>query len=383
MAPIRVLHLARVINRYDFIDTIVRYLPRERFTLEVATFERESNIQSPEYEKVGIPHHIIPVPHMRAYGAYVRAAFQLARLLREREIDILHTHHFWEGIVGALAKLLYPGIKLIIHRHYTQDVVRVGGWKSRVLLKLEQFSYRHADRLVVPTKTIADFVEALYPLHKRLTPREIPYGFEFEASRYQPLSQVEREAFRQQHGVSEGDVVIANIGSHRLQKGQHDLIKAFTRLRQAVPYVKLWLIGEGPDTPFLREIVTQEKVEVHFWGWQRGERLRQLVGAADIIAHPSYSEAFPQVMVEALALERALLITEVSGVRETLQHGENAWIIQPGDVHGLFEGLYQLAKDASLRERLGKAGRQLVLEKLHYSAINPTYEALYTELCSR
>ncbi|MDW8417629.1 MAG: hypothetical protein RML92_08795, partial [Bacteroidia bacterium] len=84
MPPIRVLHLARVINRYDSIDTVVRYLPREHFSMEVATFEPKSNIQPPDYERAGIPHHVIPVPSIRSYPAYLKAALRLARLLKDR-----------------------------------------------------------------------------------------------------------------------------------------------------------------------------------------------------------------------------------------------------------------------------------------------------------
>jgi hypothetical protein len=68
MGRIKVWHLARVINRHDFIDTVVRYLDRERFEVGVVTFLRESSIESPHYEEVGIPHRVIPVSSYRAYG---------------------------------------------------------------------------------------------------------------------------------------------------------------------------------------------------------------------------------------------------------------------------------------------------------------------------
>lgn len=381
MAPIRILHLARVINRYDFIDTVVRHLPREHFSVEVATFQPESNIEAPNYAAVGIPHHVITVADMRSYGGYVRAAWRLTKFLRQRRIQILHTHHFWEGVIGALTHRMYPRFKFVLHRHYTEDIVRVGGWKKHLLLRLERLSYRHADRLLLPTQTMRAYVESLYESGRLPRMEVIPYGFEFEAHKYHPLSQEEYAAIRAQAGVGENEIVIANVGSHRRQKGQVELIAAFGRLVERVPHARLWLIGSGPETDILREQAAPLRDRVCFWGWKQGAEVRSLMGAADIIAHPTYSEAFPQVMVEALALERALVITQVSGVREVLRHGEDAWIIPPENVDALYEALFILCENAELRKRLGRQGRQRVLSQLHYKVINPHYEKLYTTLC--
>lgn len=382
MDPIRVLHLARVINRYDWIDTIVRYLPRERFCMEVATFEAQANIQDPAYEQVGIPHHIIPVKSMRAYPAYVQAAVRLARLLRRRQIHILHTHHYWEGVVGAMAKVLYPNFVFLLHRHYTEDIVRVRNLKGWLLRRLESWSYTKADRLLVPTETMRAWIVASEKRH--LPPIEvIPYGFEFEAPKYKPLSAEERQAVRTQAGLGAEEVVIVNVGSHRRQKGQLELVRAFSRLVNQIPEVRLWFIGAGPDTAALQEAAEPLGERVKFWGWQRTSAVRALMGAADIVAHPSYSEAFPQVMVEALALERPLVITPVSGARDWLEPDIHACLVPTGDENALYEALYKLTTDPNLRAQLAQAGAHLVYTHFSYQAVNTQYEAFYTQLCSR
>ncbi|MCX8112161.1 MAG: glycosyltransferase family 4 protein [Bacteroidia bacterium] len=382
MKPLRVLHLARVINRYDFIDTVVRHLPRARFEIEVATFEAEANIQSPEYESINIPCHLLRVPSMRSYSAYLKAALRLVQLLRERQIDILHTHHFWEGVVGALAKKLYPKVRFILHRHYTEDVIRVGGWKTQILLRLEQFCYNQADALLVPTRTIRVCVERLHSSVRLPRIVEIPYGFEFEAPKYQPASVEERRKIREFYGVPEEMTLIANIGTHRFQKGQIELLDAFSKLQAEIPTVELWFIGEGPDTPALKEKAQPLREKVRFLGWQRGETIRTLLAAVDMVAHPSYSEAFPQVMVETLAMERALLITEVSGAKELLEHQKTAWLIPYPDPEIIYEGLRRLTLSPELRLQMGSAGRRKILSSLSYTQINQLYEQLYTELCS-
>ncbi|GIV23133.1 MAG: glycosyl transferase group 1 [Bacteroidia bacterium] len=386
MALIRVLHLARVINRYDFIDTIVRHLPRDRFAPEVATLEPQANIQEPQYAEIGLPHHLIPVPGYKAYPAYLRAAWQLSRLLRKRQTHILHTHHYWEGFVGALAKKLYPNFHLVVHRHYTEDIQRLPRPKRAVLERLEKWTYKQAQALVVPTDTMALFVKRT---HTRLPPLHvIPYGFEFESEKYKPLSASLRESVRKGYALSDSHIVIANFASHRYQKGQHLLLEAFARLRKDLPQAVLWLVGRGPDTENLRLLAQKlgllspaEQPACLFLGWKTGEEVYALMGAADIIAHPTFSEAFPQVMVEALMQERALVITPVSGAKEWLKPQEHAWIVPIGQVEPLYEGLRTLAENPSLRQKLGQAGRKHLQAHLSYQAINPHYEALYTQLC--
>lgn len=381
MPPIRVLHLARVINRYDWIDTIVRYLPRAQFEVEVATFEPKANIMEPHYEAVGIPHHVLEVRGMRSYLAYMRAARRLSALLRQRGIQILHTHHYWEGIVGALAKELYPHFTFLLHRHYTEDVVRVKGVKGQVLRHLEAWSYRRADRLLVPTESMREWIESAYR-GRCLPPIEvIPYGFELEAPKYKALSAEERAAARAEAGVTPNEIVILNVGSHRRQKGQVELIRAFCRLAGEQPEVRLWLVGAGPDTEALRQAARPAAEKITFWGWQGAEAVRRFMGAADIVAHPSYSEAFPQVMVEALALERALVITPVSGARDWLVHGEHAWMVPIQEENALYEALKVLSLSEALRKRLGQSGAQLVRSHLSYFAVNLRYESLYHQLC--
>ncbi len=381
MDPIRVLHLARVINRYDWIDTVVRYLPRERFHMEVATFEPKANIAEPHYEALGIPHSLLRVPGMRAYGAYLRAAGQLARLLRTRRIQILHTHHYWEGIVGALAKVLCPHFIFLLHRHYTEDIVRVSGAKGHLLRRLEAWSYTKADRLLVPTESMREWIQVAYG-GRPLPPLEvIPYGFELEAPKYKPLSSEERLRARAEAGITPEEVVIVNVGSHRRQKGQFELVRAFCRLAEERPGARLWLVGAGPDSEALRQAALPAAERITFWGWKDAQAVRTLIGAADIVAHPSYSEAFPQVMVEALALERALVITPVSGARDWLVHAQHAWIVPIGDESALYEALKGLSVSPALREKLGRSGAQLVRTHFSYSAVNPLYEKLYTDLC--
>jgi glycosyltransferase involved in cell wall biosynthesis len=385
VARIRVWHFAGTINRHDFIDTIVRYLDRERFEVGVVTFAQESNIESPQYEEVGIPHRVIPVSSYRAYGAYWRAAWRLAQMLRQEGVEILDAHHYWEGFIAALAKKLYPRVRLVLHRHYTEDVVRLPLLKRRVLLGLERWMYKQADRLVVPTDFMARLVRQLHPKVGHV--EVIPYGFAFSAEKYQRPSEERRQAVRAQHGASDGHFVIVNVATHRLQKGQHILLRAFQKFYGVMPQGRLWLVGEGPETPMLKALAEELgllrgglEAPCRFLGWRRGLEVRDLIAASDLFVHPTFSEAFPQVMVESLSLGVPLVITSVSGAVDYLRHGETAWLVPREDVAALAEALLYLYQHPDIRLAIAQRGQAFVRETFHYTQVNKKYEQLYASL---
>ncbi|RMF52215.1 MAG: glycosyltransferase, partial [Bacteroidetes bacterium] len=182
----------------------------------------------------------------------------------------------------------------------------------------------------------------------------------------------------------------ANLGSHRRQKGQFELIQAFSRVFAQQRNIRLWLVGEGPDTPALRERAQQLRLTepeadppCRFFGWQKADQVRLLLGSCDLVVHPTHSEAFPQVMVEALIHQRPLVITPVSGVKEWLRHPQDAWIIPIQDEAALQEALTVLVTNKALRQEMGRQAAARLRSQLAYSTVNAHYETLYQRLCSR
>ena len=134
---IRVLHLAHVINRHDFIDTVIRFSDRNRFFMAACTLTDRSNIEPPRYEEDGIPQHVLGSDSRLQYPS---AIVRLSRLLRKWDVDILHTHHYDGAVLGVLAAELAGTSRVIIGRHYHDELyLAASGAKLRVLLAVEAF----------------------------------------------------------------------------------------------------------------------------------------------------------------------------------------------------------------------------------------------------
>jgi glycosyltransferase involved in cell wall biosynthesis len=373
MSRIRVLHFARVINRHDFIDTVVRGIDRTRFVPMAATLWAHSHIEAPAYGEAGVPHFVIRGDHRWQY-AYTTAA--LSAVLRNHAVDILNVHHYDEAVIGALARSLRPATRLVVGRHYSDSLYRLSAsLKRRLLFAFERLAYRRAHRVVVPSTLIRDLLLRQGMPEHRVT--LIPYGFEPE--RYRPPPDGVLERLRMELGL-EARFVVACFGRLEPQKGQQFLVEAALRLRHMVPTVLVLLVGEGPGRAMLERQVAQGGLEdcVRLTGWRRDAL--SLMAVADVVAQPTLQEAFSQVMAEALWMGRPLVITPVGGVADVVRNGENGIVVPFGDVAALAATVHQLATDEPRRRAVGASGRAFAEQNLDIRRVVPLHERLYSEV---
>jgi glycosyltransferase involved in cell wall biosynthesis len=95
--------------------------------------------------------------------------------------------------------------------------------------------------------------------------------------------------------------------------------------------------------------------------WERVD----IVRASDIALLPSYGEALPMALIEASACARAVVATEVGGVREAVSDGVTGTLIPPGEITAIADALVELLKDPERRARMGQAGRLLIEERFN------------------
>ncbi|MBE0409617.1 MAG: glycosyltransferase, partial [Anaerolineales bacterium] len=117
---------------------------------------------------------------------------------------------------------------------------------------------------------------------------------------------------------------------------------------------------------------------VEWWGWR--EDMREVYAQCHIVTLPSFREGVPTVLLEAAATARPIIATDVPGCRDVVEHGVNGLLVPPNDEAALAEALLALIKDATLRRRMGAAGRQRVMQKYSVLQINTVTEEVYRSL---
>jgi glycosyltransferase involved in cell wall biosynthesis len=373
--PVRVLHLARVVNRHDFIDTVVRFADPRRFTMMVGVLDPASNIEDPGYGERGPRRFLLPT---RTRENYPGTILRLSRLLRRERVHLIHTHHYDEAFIGALAARLARIPATVLGRHYHDELYLVAtGLRLRALLAVEGMCNRLAGVIVVPSAAIRDLLAGRQGVPAGKI-RVIPYGFDFTAERYRPAEAAEVAAVRRSLGL-EGAFVVGNVGRHHPLKGQTDLVEAFARLATTHPAARLLMVGDGPARAALQARASALGVaeRVVFTGWRRD--VARLLGAMDVLAHPTRHEAFSQLMVEALAHARPLVISRVAGVPDCVEEGRTAVVVPPGDVEALEGALRWVAAHPEAARQMGEAGSRHVRATLDIRTVIPRYETAYRE----
>jgi len=172
---------------------------------------------------------------------------------------------------------------------------------------------------------------------------------------------------------------IGFVGRFVPLKGVTDLIMASKMLLKKYK-IHLILVGDGPLKTKLEEMVCKLKIPATFVGWVANPE--KYYSNMDIFVLPSYSEGFSRSCLEAMAMKKPLIVTDVGANKEIIRDGENGFIVPPGNPKILAEKIISLIEDVSLIEEWGRKNRNIVeknytldkelttLEKIYYEAID-------------
>jgi colanic acid/amylovoran biosynthesis glycosyltransferase len=148
-------------------------------------------------------------------------------------------------------------------------------------------------------------------------------------------------------------------------KGAHVLVAALDRLVKEGREMRLRFVGHGPERAALERSVTERGLDPHviFEGWQNADRVRELYQQADIFALPSFAEGIPVVLMEAMAMEIPCVTTRVTGIPELIRDQVDGLLVTPANDEELAAAIARLMDDPELRQRIGGAARQRVVEE--------------------
>ena len=169
-------------------------------------------------------------------------------------------------------------------------------------------------------------------------------------------------AIREAFGIPATDFVFVFVGRLDRDKGLDDLVPAFLRLSQERGDVRLLLVGAGePDgRPVLErtwhEIDQSDRIHCSD-GWQTD--VRPYYAAADALVHPSLREGFPNVVIEAGAMQLPSIVTDINGSREIVSEGINGTVVPPRDPEALYRQMKSFAEQPEQVRRMGLAARDL------------------------
>lgn len=384
MRAIRLLHVMTVSESFRLLEGQTRFMVENGIEVFVAGSPGPAALHFACNEPAAVASIEMTrtVTPIRDLIVVIRLCVLISRI----RPDIVHAHTPKAGLLGMLASWLCRVPVRIYHLRGLPLETAVG-WKRLLFKFTERVSCRLAHRVFCVSNGLRDVA-----LREHLTDSNRIVVF-FGGSgngvdgvgAFAPSAalDVAGDSLRAKHRIPASATVIGFVGRLVRDKGIADLAAAWRFLRDKHPLAHLLLAGPLESKDALPEdLVDSLRADprVHFTGLLMDAR--PVFVASDVIVHPSHREGFPNVPLEAAALERPVITTDASGCRESVLHGVTGLMVPVADTTALTSALERYLDDASLRERHGRAGRLRVLADFSQQRIWSAYLAEYHRLRS-
>jgi len=359
-------------------------LDRKRFQPTVLCFKKENSPLAGILEREQVP--VIEVPIRD--GLSIGNVRQIMRVISRLRPDVVHCYNPRPMLYGGLAARLL-GIKstlgslsafacMVPDREYAflpQPLINAGG-TNRVRNRLVSMLIR---RLAVVSLNLGQG----FCRYNRISPaklRLVPYGVKLGDT----PDQASRVAIRQQKrasiGIKDDEILVGSVGRLVEQKDYPTQIAGFAIAARSEPRLRMILVGDGPLRPALEQSARELGVadRIGFLGYR--EDIPEWLQAIDVFAQTSKFEPFGVALLEAKAFGLAIASTAVNEVPDILSQGRSGLLFEANSAEAFGGALLKLARDATLRDSLGKQAYHEARLKHSLSAMIAAYQDLYQEV---
>lgn len=310
--------------------------------------------------------HCEPIPV--GISGWRRLVPVFLKLIVKHKIQIVHTHGSQDSWTASLAGRLSSYRPVIVRTRHKSTPVSAS-FRHDVL-------YRFLPHVVTTT---GEAVRQQLIDQNGLNPDavvSIPTGVDMKRFHSGSSDGGLKEAL----GIQIGQPVVGTVSFLRPEKGLEVLIDAVALLQKDFSQVCCLIVGTGQEHQKLLEQICHLKLDgaVVFTGFR--EDIPDLLNAMDVFVLPSFEEGMPQSLLQALAMERAVVASAVGGVPEIVQDGKTGFLVSPRDPIALAEKVGSLFHNPDQGKILGQAGRRVIKRNYSIEAMVVKTEQLYSSL---
>jgi len=366
----------------EHLFNLVTRIDRERYDVSIVSLTAGSAIR--RLERTGIPVCVIDEPEDEA--AIQAVATHLAAV----GADVVHAHMYRAEVIATQAAWRLAGLGH--HRPYIVSTVhssRIRSDEDRALLRRLT---PKIDQLIAVSKAIVRKIEDEGRVGAPVT--LIYNGVDLQ--RY-----VDQEAcctLHEEYDIPDGAPIVGVVARLEPEKGHPTLLEAWPRVLERVPNAHLLIVGEGSrrealesqalDLGLMQRQASQTETDlaavrrttpdsVTFTG--RRDDIPSVTAALDVAVLPSYREAQGLSILEAMALSRPVVASNVGGIPEMIENGESGLLVAPHDPPALGDAIARLLTDHPYADTLARAGHDLVYERFCVELMVRAVETIYDE----
>ena len=295
--------------------------------------------------------------YLRTVKLFINAlpeAFRLRKIIKEYKIDLLHLNHNLNGDRAGIIAGIITGKKIISHNRGLHKPIQIDVILSKFVHKII---------------CISDFVKEEYvnngiDISKCIT---IYNGVDIE--RFKPVD------------IKLNKIIIGCVGRLEEWKGQQVLLEAVPNIVMEFPDIKFQFIGSGSNENNLIKQVKDLNIQEYVEFLGSVSNINKLMEKFTIAVHTSIKpEPFGRVIIEAMAMEKPVISTNIGGPKEIIVDGLNGFLIEPNDSNILSKKIIEILTDKNLQLRIGKEARRLVENKFNAKLKTHEIEKLYASM---
>lgn len=347
--------------------------------------------------KYGVKHHHVEMTRAITPLQDLRAVYQLYRYLKKVKPEMVHSHTPKAGLVGMMAAY-FAGVPVRMHTVAGLPLLEAVGFKRKILNFVEKLTYAFATNVYPNSYGLKDII-----LQERFcAPRKLKVlangssnGINTEIFSPATVATAQREELRKELGIAPEDFVFLFVGRLVGDKGINELVRAFKNLTDEVHVdsefhvakksLKLLLVGpleqdlDPLDTETL--VAIENHPQIISVGFQ--QEVRPYFAISDALVFPSYREGFPNVVLQAGAMELPSIVSDINGCNEIIAPQKNGMIVPVKDAAALQSAMKELISNPALYATMKQCARphieNLYRQEVVWDALLKEYRELLAE----
>jgi glycosyltransferase involved in cell wall biosynthesis len=370
MEKINILHIyqnSKIGGVQQQLLSLLKAYNRERFNPIFCCLGPKQEMGK-EIEGIGI--EFISLNKLRYNRFSPGIVLELHRLMKIKQIHVVRTHRYRSNLYGRLAAFSsgVPVIIASVHDNYRTDKRPNRRIMNRILSKI-------TDKIVAVSEDVKEDIIR----YDRIDPSKlqvIPNGIDVE--RFNPEKNTSN--IRKEFPLEEDDIVIGFIGRIVPAKGLEYLLNALPYLKEEFKSIKLLIIGEGSLVEKLKEKAKKNNIfdNILFTGVRRD--IPEILASIDIFVMPSTAEGLPNSLLEAMAMGKPVVATEVGGIPELIKNGRSGLLVPPKNPEALATAIRDLISNDQLAAKMGQAARNFVMNNHSIVKIAQKWQTLYLSI---
>lgn len=335
----------------------------------------------------GVATYYIPLTRKITPFKDLLAVWKLYKYLLKEKPQIVHTHTPKAGIVGMLASNLAK-VPIRLHTVAGLPLTERTGLKRQLLIYIEKFTYKLATKVYSNSNGLRDYIlKEKYAKENKLCilGNGSSNGIDTQYFSRSHFSKEELAQKKIELNIPQEDFVFVFVGRIVGDKGINELVASFVKLQKENSNCTLLLVGPFEDDLDPLTIKTKESIlnnqNIISTGYQ--EDVRIFYAISNVLVFPSYREGFPNVVMQAGAMELPCIVSNINGCNEIIENNINGLLVSVKSIDELYTAMKLILSNIEIQNKLRSSSRNMIMDRFErkeiWSLLLKEYKKLISE----